>query len=127
MEGVKLADFRFWHVFTNKVSLKVGLNLIFYRKNLLWTLKLIHLLWKNKTFISNPSLILRGPKKPQKQFFSLFFTITHQNMGLGLIFRAKFCYASMILTYKLYKRRLSLVNHIISASNPEEPAFGQMV
>ena len=59
---VKIADFTFWHVRTNKVYLKLGLNLIFYYKKLLGTLKLTHLLYKNKTFISTPTGIQGGQK-----------------------------------------------------------------
>ena len=43
---VKIADFTFRHVCTNKISLKVGSNLSFSKKNLLGTLKLTHLLYK---------------------------------------------------------------------------------
>ena len=43
---VKIADFTFWHVRTNKISLKVGSNLSFSNKILLGTLKLTHLLYK---------------------------------------------------------------------------------
>ena len=59
---VKIADFTFWHDRTNKISLKMGLNLIFYYKTLLGTLKLTHLLYKNKTFISKPTGIQGGQK-----------------------------------------------------------------
>ena len=59
---VKIADFKFRHVCTNKISLKVGSNLIFYYKKFLGTLKLTHLLYKNKTFISTPSGIQGGRK-----------------------------------------------------------------
>ena len=59
---VKIADFTFWHDRTNKISLKMGLNLIFYYKKLLETLKLTHLLYKNKTFISKPTGIQGGQK-----------------------------------------------------------------
>ena len=45
-EVVKMADFRFRHVCTNKISLKVGSNLSFSYKILLGTLKLTHLLYK---------------------------------------------------------------------------------
>ena len=43
---VKITDFTFRHVCTNKISLKVGSNLSFSEKNLLGTLKLTHLLYK---------------------------------------------------------------------------------
>ena len=43
---VKIADFKFRHVCTNKISLKVGSNLSFSKKILLGTLKLTHLLYK---------------------------------------------------------------------------------
>ena len=59
---VKIADFTFRHDRTNKISLKMGLNLIFYYKMLLGTLKLTHLLYKNKTFISKPTGIQGGQK-----------------------------------------------------------------
>ena len=36
-EVVKIADFTFWHVRTNKISLKVGSNLSFSNKILLGT------------------------------------------------------------------------------------------
>ena len=38
-EGVKMAIFRFWPIFTNKMSLKVGLKFNFYPKTLPRTLK----------------------------------------------------------------------------------------
>ena len=59
---VKIADFTLWHVRTNKIYLKMGVNLIFSYKKLLGTLKLTHLLYKNKTFISTPSGIQGGRK-----------------------------------------------------------------
>ena len=45
-EVVKMADFTFQHVCTNKISLKMGSNLSFSNKILLGTLKLTHLLYK---------------------------------------------------------------------------------
>ena len=72
VEVVILADFRFRHVFTNKLSLKVGLNIIFYHKNLLRTLRLMHLLWKKKTFISNPNPFLGVPKTSKIGFSHCF-------------------------------------------------------
>ena len=59
---VKIADFKFRHVRNNKIYLKMGLNLIFYYKKFLGTLKLTHLLYKNKTFISKPIGIQGGQK-----------------------------------------------------------------
>ena len=59
---VKIADFTFRHVCTNKIYLEMALNLIFYYKKLLGTLKLTHLLYKNKTFISTPTGIQGGQK-----------------------------------------------------------------
>ena len=61
---VKIADFTFQHDLTNKIYLKMGLNLIFSYKKLLGTLKLTHLLYKNKTFISKSTGIQGG-----KQFW----------------------------------------------------------
>ena len=43
---VKIADFTFRHVCTNKISLKVGSNLSFSNEILLGTLKLTHVLYK---------------------------------------------------------------------------------
>ena len=59
---VKIANFMFRHVRNNKIYLKMGLNLIFYYKKLLGTLKLTHLLYENKTFISRPTGIQGGQK-----------------------------------------------------------------
>ena len=49
---VIFANFRFRHDHSKKISLKMGLNLIFNYKKLLGTLKVTHLLYINKTFIS---------------------------------------------------------------------------
>ena len=57
---VKIANFMFRHDRTNKISLKMGLNLIFYYNKLLGTLKLTHLLYKNVTFISRLTGIQGG-------------------------------------------------------------------
>ena len=45
-EVVILAIFTFWHVFTNKVSLKQGLKFSSYQKNSQGTIKWTHLLYK---------------------------------------------------------------------------------
>ena len=57
---VKIADFMFRHVCTNKIYLTMALNLIFYDKKSLGILKLTHLLYKNVTFISRPTGIQGG-------------------------------------------------------------------
>ena len=57
---VKIADFTFRHVCTNKICLKMALNLIFYYKKSLGTLKLTHLLYRKVTFISRPTGIQGG-------------------------------------------------------------------
>ena len=69
---VKIADFTFRHDRTNKISLKMGLNLIFYYKKLLGTLKISHLLYKNKTLISKSSGIQGGRKMRKIHFFIVF-------------------------------------------------------
>ena len=69
---VKIANFMFWHDRTNKISLKMGFNLIFYYKKLLGTLKISHLLYKNKNFISRSTGIQGGQKIRENQFFQCF-------------------------------------------------------
>ena len=69
---VKIADFKFRHVRNNKIYLKMGLNLIFYYKKLLGTLKLTHLLYKNKTFVSKPTGIQGAKKIGKINFFIVF-------------------------------------------------------
>ena len=68
-EVVKIADFTFWHVCTNKICLKMALNLIFYYKKSLGTLKLRHLLYRNVTFISRPTGIQGAKKLGKIDFF----------------------------------------------------------
>ena len=69
---VKIADFTFRHDCTNKISLKMGFNLIFYYKKLLGTLKISHLLYKNKNFISRSTGIQGAKKLGKISFFNVF-------------------------------------------------------
>ena len=69
---VKIANFMFRHDRTNKISLKMGFNLIFYYKKLLGTLKISHLLYKNKNFISRSTGIQGGENIRENQFFQCF-------------------------------------------------------
>ena len=67
---VNFANFTFRKDCSNKVSPKRGPNWFFHQKILLGTLKLTHLLCKNKTFISNSAGIQGDEKSGKNSFFS---------------------------------------------------------
>ena len=66
---VKIADFTFRHVHTNKISLKMGSNLIFGKIFLLGALKLTYLLYKKYTFI-NRTFLAKNRKIQKNPLFT---------------------------------------------------------
>ena len=73
-EVVKMADFTFQHVCTNKISLKMGSNLSFSNKILLGTLKLTYLLYKKETFI-NRTFLAKNRKFQKNPLFTQFLAL----------------------------------------------------
>ena len=71
---VKIADFTFRHVCTNKISLKVGSNLSFNDKISLGTLKLTHLLYKKQNFI-NRTFSAKNGKIQKNPLFIQFLAL----------------------------------------------------